>query len=97
MLRNVLVVCLLVGGVILAVSAAIGIVRLRDPLAAMHAATKPATLGILLFGIAALLRVADGAATSRLIVVIVLQLVTAPVGAHMLARAILGYRRRRGD
>lgn len=97
MLRDVIMGLFLVGGAVLAVSSAVGIVRLRDPLSAMHAATKPATLGILLFGIAAILRMPEGHAMGRIIVVVLLQLVTAPVGAHMLARAILGFRRRNGS
>ncbi len=96
MLRDVIAGIFLAGGAVLAVSAAVGIVRLRDPLAAMHAATKPATLGVLMFGVAALVRLPDGNASGRLFLVIALQLVTAPVGAHMLARAILRFRRRHG-
>ena len=55
----------------------------------MHAATKPATLGVLCCAVGAALQVGDVSDVTKLIVVVVLQLVTAPVGAHMLARSIL--------
>lgn len=77
----------LVGG-IFAVSAAVGLFRLGDVRSRMHAATKPATLGVLCFGIAAMLQAESPDAITRIAIIVVLQLVTTPVGAHMLSRAI---------
>ena len=79
---------LLLAGAVLAVIGAAGVVRFRDPLSAMHASTKPATLGVVFCGLGALLRVDDAGAISKIVVIVALQLVTAPIGAHMLARAI---------
>ena len=79
---------LLLGGAVLAVLGAVGVVRFRDPLSAMHAATKPATLGVVFCGLGALLQVEDSGAISKIVVIVMLQLVTAPIGAHMLSRAI---------
>jgi len=76
-----------VGGVF-AVSAAVGLFRLGDVRSRMHAATKPATLGVLAFGLAAMIRAEAPDAIARIIIIVALQLVTAPVGAHMLSRAI---------
>jgi multicomponent Na+:H+ antiporter subunit G len=53
----------------------------------MHAATKPATLGVLCCGIAAAVQLGSASDVAKVVVIIVLQLVTAPVGAHMLGRS----------
>lgn len=77
-----------VAGAVVALIASIGVLRFSDARTAMHAATKPATLGVLLCAVGAVLA-ADGLSTVTKVVVIVgLQFVTAPVGAHMLSRAI---------
>ena len=75
-------------GGIFAVSAAVGLFRLGDVRSRMHAATKPATLGVLAFGVAAMIRAETPDSIARIAIIVVLQLVTAPVGAHMLSRAI---------
>jgi multicomponent Na+:H+ antiporter subunit G len=54
----------------------------------MHAATKPATLSVLLIGAGTVLQLDNVSTVSKLVVIVVLQFVTAPVGAHMLARGI---------
>lgn len=79
---------LMLMGALLALVAALGLHRLDDTLSRMHAATKPATLGVLCCAVGAALQVGDVSDVTKLIVVVVLQLVTAPVGAHMLARSI---------
>jgi multicomponent Na+:H+ antiporter subunit G len=85
---DTLVIALAVLGGVFAVSAAVGLFRLGDVRSRMHAATKPATLGVLAFGIAAMIRAESGDAIARIAIIVALQLVTAPVGAHMLSRAI---------
>lgn len=79
---------LLVAGAVLALLGAVGVVRFRDPLAAMHAATKPATLGVVLCGLGAALQAAEAGSIARIAVIVALQLATAPIGAHMLSRAL---------
>jgi multicomponent Na+:H+ antiporter subunit G len=79
---------LLLAGTLLALLGALGVVRLRDPLVAMHAATKPATLGVVLTGAGAILQLGDAGSISKVVVVVVVQLATVPVGAHMLGRAM---------
>jgi multicomponent Na+:H+ antiporter subunit G len=54
----------------------------------MHAATKPATLSVLLIGAGTVLQLDNVSTVSKLVVIVVLQFVTAPIGAHMLARGI---------
>ena len=84
---DVLVAVLLLGGVSLAVLAALGLQQFDDVFARMHAATKPATLGLVMILIAAALRLSDTGAVTKLLLVVVLQFITAPVGAHMVGRA----------
>jgi multicomponent Na+:H+ antiporter subunit G len=87
-IADILTATLILAGALLALVAALGLHRLGDTLSRMHAATKPATLGVLCCAVGAALQVGDVSDVTKLIVVVVLQLVTAPVGAHMLARSI---------
>ncbi len=79
---------LAIAGGLLGLVAAVGLLRLGDTRSRMHAATKPATLGVLCCAAAAVLQSDDLSAASKVVVIVVLQLVSAPVGAHMLSRAI---------
>jgi multicomponent Na+:H+ antiporter subunit G len=78
---------LLLGGVLLALVAAVGLVRLPDVLSRMHAATKPATLGLLLITVGAALRMQDPGDAVKLLLVAAFQFLTAPVAAHIIGRA----------
>jgi multicomponent Na+:H+ antiporter subunit G len=89
-LRDVLSAVLMLSGSLLAVVSSIGIHRLGSTRARMHATTKPATLGVLLCAIGAVLQFADISDIAKVLVVVILQLVGAPIGAHMLGRAVGG-------
>ena len=78
---------LLLVGVFLALVAAVGLVRLPDVLSRMHAATKPATLGLLLITVGAAMRMQDAGDAVKLLLVAAFQFLTAPVAAHMIGRA----------
>ncbi len=78
---------LILTGVTLGVAAGLGLQRFPDVFARMHAATKPATLGLVLVLSGAALRVEDTGDVAKLLLVVALQFVTAPVGAHMIGRA----------
>jgi multicomponent Na+:H+ antiporter subunit G len=82
-------VCLLAGS-FLTLAAGVGLLRFPDLLARMHVGAKPQVLGVLLAltGFALRIRVAEVIWTVGLVAVF--QLLTAPVAAHMVARA--GYR-----
>lgn len=73
-------------GAVLCLAAATGLVRFPDVLTRMHAATKPQTLGLLLVVTGVALSLRDVRALGLLILVAVLQLLTAPVAAHMVGR-----------
>lgn len=84
---DILAGILLVTGTSLALIASIGLVRFPDILTRMHAATKPQTLGMLLVMSGLALRVQDRGALTIIGLVALFQLLTAPVSAHMVARA----------
>ena len=92
---DVLSAVLLLAGVALAVVAAIGLVRFPDVFSRMHAATKPATLGLLLIVLGAALQMDERGDAVKLLLVAAFQFVTAPVAAHMVGRA--AYRSGIGD
>ena len=78
---------LLVAGASLAVVAGIGLHRFPDVFARMHAATKPATLGLALVLAGAALRADEVGDAAKLLLVLALQFITAPVAAHLVGRA----------
>jgi multicomponent Na+:H+ antiporter subunit G len=67
--------------------AALGVLRLPDLFMRLQAATKASTLGVgcLLLGVA--VHFQDLAVTTRAMLIIAFFFLTAPVGAHMIARA----------
>lgn len=83
------IVCL-IGGAFLAFAAGVGVLRFPDLLARMHAGTKPQTLGLILVLAGLALRLRTGGAVWALVLVVLFQLLTAPVAAHLVGRA--GYR-----
>lgn len=78
---------LLVGGSIFALIAAIGIIRLPDVYTRMHAAAKAGTVGSGLLLLATGLGSEDPAILVRAIAGFLFFVLTAPVSAHLLARA----------
>lgn len=88
---NLIARVLLVFGCSLILLAGIGIVRFGDIYARMHAAAKAPTLGIFAIAIGVAMSVRTAAATFTVLLVVVLQLATGPVGTHLLSRAV--YRR----
>lgn len=78
---------LLVAGAALALLAAIGLQRFEDVFARMHAATKPATLGLILVLSGGALMLPIPGAVAKLVLVILLQFITAPIAAHLVGRA----------
>lgn len=79
----VLILC----GALLCVTAAIGLLRFPDLLTRMHAATKPQVLGVLLVLLGVALTKQGGLHIGMLLLVGVFQMLTIPVGAHMVGRA----------
>lgn len=86
-LRDVVAAVLLLTGSGLALSAVVGLFRLPDLYARMHAATKPATLGVALCLGAAAVQADDLSDVAKLLAAVAFQLLTAPVAGHLLGRA----------
>ena len=74
-------------GALLALIAAIGILRLPDLLSRMHAATKPQVLGLWLALTGLGFRLREPEAIGILVLVGLFQLLTTPVANHMMGRA----------
>jgi multicomponent Na+:H+ antiporter subunit G len=86
---------LILGGSFLTLAAGVGVLRFPDLLARLHAAAKPQMLGVLLAVAGLALRLRTTSAVVTLALIALFQLLTAPVAAHLLARA--GYRTGRID
>lgn len=80
----------LAAGAALSVTAAIGIIRFPDALGRLHAATKPQILGLMFVVLAIALADRSWATLLALTPVVVFQMLTAPISAHMVGRS--GYR-----
>lgn len=90
---DVLASVLFIAGSFLVMVAGVGIARFPDLLARMHAATKPQSLGLAMLMTGLALELRTGNVVWTLVLVVIFQLFTAPVSAHMVGRA--GYRTRR--
>ncbi|MGO4385054.1 monovalent cation/H(+) antiporter subunit G [Specibacter sp. RAF43] len=80
----------LLGGALMSLGAAIGLLRFPDLMSRMHAATKPQVLGLFLMLAAVGLSLRAWSLVPVLVVAWLFQLLTVPVSAHMVGRA--GYR-----
>lgn len=87
MILEIIGAILLLLGTLLCLVAAIGIVRLNGLFARMHVPTKPQVLGVLLMCAGLALIMQSARVTITLGLVMALQLVVAPIAAHLLGRA----------
>ncbi|WP_425310059.1 monovalent cation/H(+) antiporter subunit G [Ammonicoccus fulvus] len=79
-------ICILLGAM-LCVAASVGLLRFPDILSRQHAATKPQVLGVLLILLAVALTQRSVAVFTMVALVVVFQLLTAPVSSQMMSRA----------
>ena len=77
----------LISGAAFAMIGGIGSVRFPDLFSRMHAAAKAPTLGLVLVAIGAAIEIGTTLAITTLVLVVILQLLSSPVGAHALSRA----------
>jgi multicomponent Na+:H+ antiporter subunit G len=86
---NVFIGVLVLLGALLSLVTTLGLLRLPDVYCRSHAASKSATLGVLLVLIASLLYFwfEDNYFSARLVLGIVFVFVTSPVAGHLLVRA----------
>jgi len=78
---------LLLAGSFFCLMAGIGILRMKDVFARMHAATKAGTLGLALICLAVMVEAASWAEVAEAFVVFLFMIVSAPIGAHLIGRA----------
>lgn len=83
---DILAALLLVAGTLLMLIAAVGIIRLSDPLQRMHSATKAGTLGTVLL-VTGVLIGTDDAPVSTGVLAILFLMFTLPLAAQLLGRA----------
>lgn len=87
LIRDVTGLLLILCGALLCLTAAIGLLRFRDLLTRMHAATKPQALGVLVVLTGVAVSTEGGLHLGMLLLIAAFQMLTIPVGAHMAARA----------
>lgn len=79
---------LMLAGAVFSLLAGVGVLRFRDTYSRMHAAAKASTLGVVLVVAGAALELRSTTAYVMLGLVVVLQLLTTPVGTHMLGSGL---------
>ncbi|WOF23136.1 monovalent cation/H(+) antiporter subunit G [Microbacterium betulae] len=77
---------LVLAGALLCLTAAIGLLRFADVPSRLHAATKPQVLGLLLISVAIALSLRSWSVLAALVPIVVIQMATAPLSAHMVGR-----------
>lgn len=90
-MNDVIVSILIVLGGGFAAVAGLGLLRLPDVLIRMHASTKAGTLGVGLIVLGVSVHFASSLVITKALLIIAFLFLTAPVGAHLIARA--AYRR----
>lgn len=86
-LVDVLSAALMITAAAFVLLAGVGLHRFDDVFSRIHAATKAITFGVLLVAAGAALQMTGPVDIVKLIMAAALQLVSAPVGSHILARA----------
>ena len=89
-LQNYVAAPLVLIGSLFALTASIGLLRLPDLYTRMHAASKAGTLGSCVMLVALAVYADDFAVTTRALGGVVFFLLTAPISAHLLAKAAHG-------
>lgn len=84
---NAIAVLLVMLGLLVMTIAVIGLVRMREPIMKLHATSKAVVLGNVSLLLAAM-TTGDGALMARALLIILFLLITAPLSAHVLARAM---------
>ena len=81
--------CLILGA-FLSLAAGVGLIRFPDAIARMHATTKPQILGLIFILAGVALQERRWSTVLVLVLILLFQMMTAPISAHMVGRA--GYR-----
>ena len=76
----------LILGALMSLLAGIAVLRFPDTMSRIHADTKPQVLGIILLMLGVGLRIGSPGVIGMLVLIVILQFVTAPVSAHLTVR-----------
>lgn len=87
MILDIIAAVCLIGGGLMSLLAGVAVHRFPDTMSRIHAATKPQVLGIMLLMIGVGLRIGSWSVVGLLLLVVILQFLTAPVSAHLVVRA----------
>lgn len=90
LIADILTSIFLLLGAFLSVAAGVGLLRFPDAIARMHATTKPQIMGLIFILMGIALQERRLSTIVVLLMLLVFQMMTAPVSAHMIGRA--GYR-----
>lgn len=82
-MNDMLTTLLILGGALLILTAAIGVVRLPDVLCRSHAVAKALTLGIFLMLLGLWVHLGEKQTALKILLAIFFQLVTIPVASHL--------------
>lgn len=88
-MTEIIIALFLLAGGFFCLIAAIGVLRLPDVLTRMHAATKAGILGSSLILIGSAIQLQDTEITARVIATILFLMLTTPIGAHAIGRAVV--------
>jgi multicomponent K+:H+ antiporter subunit G len=99
MLTDLILSFLVLTGAGFALTGSIGLARLPDTFTRLHGPTKATTLGLGAIVIAALIHssLVSGALSLRELAISLFLFITAPVAAHLLAKAAMKERRQRDE
>lgn len=86
-MRDVAAAILLLAGALFCLLGAVGLIRMPDLFTRLQAATKTGTLGVGFILVATAVHYGDLGVAVRAVLVIVFLFMTAPVAAHVIARA----------
>lgn len=86
---NIIIAIMILIGSFFCLTAAIGIVRMKDIYIRMHSTTKAGTLGVGLILFAVALSFPKVSVVSRVLGIIFFIVLTSPVGAHLIGKAVL--------
>ena len=78
---------LLLGGGVLSLISALGVLRLPDVLIRMHASSKAGTVGATMILLAVAVQYGSGEIVARAVAAIAFLLLTVPVASHMIGRS----------
>jgi multicomponent Na+:H+ antiporter subunit G len=87
LVKQLLTLILTGGGSLFILLAAIGLLRMPDLFTRMHPSSKAATLGTVLILIGVAVHFGNGAIVVRAVLICLFLFLTAPVAAHIIARA----------